>query len=154
MARSERAFAPTPARPRTPSERGASAVEFALVLLPLCYIVFGIISYGMMLSFRQTLSQATAEGARAAAVQLNASKQASSAQDAVNDALSAVRVNGDALACGVDGVTCVVTPAFTCDTASCITVTVSYPYKDHPLVPALFLPLPGHLTYSATVRVS
>ncbi len=46
-------------------ERGAAAVEFALVVPLLLTLVFGIISYGYLLSFRQSLSQAAAEGARA-----------------------------------------------------------------------------------------
>ena len=51
---------------RRRTESGAAAVEFALVLPLLVVLVLGIISYGVMLSFRQTLSQATTEGARAA----------------------------------------------------------------------------------------
>ena len=57
-------------RRRAPSERGAAAVEFALVVPLLLLLIFGIISYGMMLSFRQGLTQAASEGARAAAVTL------------------------------------------------------------------------------------
>lgn len=49
-------------------ERGAAAVEFALILPILVVLVFGIIAFGYMLSFRQALSQAAAEGGRAAAV--------------------------------------------------------------------------------------
>jgi Flp pilus assembly protein TadG len=50
------------------AEGGAAAVEFALVAPLLLLLVFGVISYGYMLSFRQALSQGAAEGARAAAV--------------------------------------------------------------------------------------
>ena len=50
-------------------DRGAAAVEFALVVPFLLLLVFATISFGMMLSFRQTLSQAATEGARAAAVE-------------------------------------------------------------------------------------
>ena len=41
-------------------------------------------------------------------------------------------------------------------TPTCVTVTLSYNYKDHPLVPSLGLGvvLPDKLTYSATARVS
>ena len=52
---------------RRRNESGAAAVETALcltfVVLP---IVFGIVSYAYMFSFRQALSQAADEGARAA----------------------------------------------------------------------------------------
>ena len=37
-------------------EDGAAAVEFALVLPILLLLVFGIIGYGYMLSFRQSIS--------------------------------------------------------------------------------------------------
>ena len=39
-------------------ERGAVLVEFALIVPVLLALVFGIISYGYMLSYRQGLSQA------------------------------------------------------------------------------------------------
>ncbi|TNM41116.1 pilus assembly protein [Nocardioides albidus] len=138
-------------------QRGAAAVEFALVAPLLIMLVFGIIGYGMMLSFRQTLSQAATEGARAAAVQLDGSKRDESATAALDDALGALEVGGTTLACGEAHVTCEVDPPVSCGPAQCVTVTVSYPYRDHPVVPTLpFLDqtLPETLTYSATVRVS
>ena len=49
-------------------DRGAAAIEFALILPILVVLVFGIIAFGYMLSFRQAMSQAAAEGGRAAAV--------------------------------------------------------------------------------------
>ncbi|WP_344125586.1 TadE family protein [Luedemannella flava] len=49
-------------------DRGAAAVEFALVLPVLLILVFGIIDFGRMLNAKITLTQAAREGARAAAV--------------------------------------------------------------------------------------
>jgi hypothetical protein len=49
-------------------DRGAAAVEFALVLPVLLIIVFGIIDFGRMLNAKITLTEAAREGARAAAV--------------------------------------------------------------------------------------
>ena len=49
-------------------DRGAAAVEFALVLPVLVVIVFGIIDFGRMLNAKIVLTQAAREGARAAAV--------------------------------------------------------------------------------------
>ena len=52
---------------RARQERGAVFAEFVIVLPFFLLLIFGMISYGTMFSFRQTLSQAATEGARAAA---------------------------------------------------------------------------------------
>jgi Flp pilus assembly protein TadG len=46
-------------------ERGAAAVEFALVLPILMLIIFGIVDFGRMLNAQITLTEAAREGARA-----------------------------------------------------------------------------------------
>ena len=56
------------ARREERGDRGAAAVEFALISPMLLLLVFGIVTYGYMLSFRQAIGQGAAEGARAAAV--------------------------------------------------------------------------------------
>ncbi len=50
------------------ADRGAAAVEFALVLPLLVLLVFGIIDFGRMLTTKITLTEAAREGARAAAL--------------------------------------------------------------------------------------
>ena len=54
---------------RMRSERGVAAVEFALVLLPLLLIVFGIIAFGRAYGAYESYVSAAREGARFAAVQ-------------------------------------------------------------------------------------
>jgi Flp pilus assembly protein TadG len=49
-------------------ERGAAAVEFALVLPVILLILFGTIEFGRAWNVRQTLTDAAREGARLAAV--------------------------------------------------------------------------------------
>jgi Flp pilus assembly protein TadG len=49
-------------------ERGAAAVEFALLLPVLLLLVFGIIDFGRALNAQITLTQAAREGARLAAL--------------------------------------------------------------------------------------
>jgi Flp pilus assembly protein TadG len=49
--------------------RGAALVEAAIIFIPLCIIVFGIIEYGFIFKDSLTLSSATRAGARAASAQ-------------------------------------------------------------------------------------
>ncbi|WP_051366588.1 TadE family protein [Hamadaea tsunoensis] len=55
-------------RLRRVSDRGASAVEFALVAPVMLLLVFGIIDFGRLFNAQITLTEAAREGARAAAV--------------------------------------------------------------------------------------
>lgn len=148
---------------RRRDDRGASAVEFALLVLPLTLLVFGIIAFGIMLSFRQTLSQAATEGARAAAVQMDPGLRQADAQAAVAEAMNAVIFGDGNMSCGSDGLVCTAGPytpgpgETPCGAgAECYEVTVSFPYREQgpvqiPLVNGL---MPQTLEYSAVVRVS
>jgi Flp pilus assembly protein TadG len=51
-----------------PRDRGAAAVEFALLLPLLALLVFGIVDFGRGLNAQITLTQAAREGARMAAL--------------------------------------------------------------------------------------
>jgi Flp pilus assembly pilin Flp len=53
---------------RANSDRGATAVEFALLLPLLLLIVFGLIDFGRAINAQITLTQAAREGARALAL--------------------------------------------------------------------------------------
>ena len=140
-------------------DRGAAAVEFALIVPVLCLLVFGIISYGLMLTVRQAVSQAANEGARAAAVTVVDAERTNEAQTAINSAMSA---NGVTCANGIlkKGTTtvgsCAVGAKTKCGSNECVTVTMVYNYRAHPMVPTIGLGfvLPETLTYSATARVS
>jgi Flp pilus assembly protein TadG len=142
---------------RRRDQSGAAAVEAALVL---CFIVvpltFAMISYAFMFSFRQSLSQAAAEGVRAAALAPAGTSHAAAetvATTAINDALNGL---SGGVSCGVNNLACTFTWS-TCGTATCVAVDVSYPYRDHPLLPSF--PgfdhlLPANLAYDATAQVN
>lgn len=49
-------------------DEGAAAVEFALILIPLLLLAFGIITFGFLFAQQQILNHAVREGARAAVV--------------------------------------------------------------------------------------
>ena len=71
-------FTPSPPAPRTwrmpkrlrrrSDERGAEMVEFALVVVLLIALLYGIVSYGLILAAQSTITQAAADGARAGIV--------------------------------------------------------------------------------------
>lgn len=127
-------------------ERGAAAVEFALVVPLLITLLFGIISFGFMLSFRQSISQAAAEGARAAVVAPAGADRETIATDAIEDAMG--------VACGSAYLTCSFPPVAGC--SSCLAVEVSYDYAGDPSKPELVFgfALPDTLSYTATATVS
>lgn len=134
-------------RGRARDERGASAVEFALVMPLLVLFLFGIISYGYMFSVRQALTQAAAEGARAAAV-APTGQASTDAVAAVNTALGGLN-----LTCGADGLVC--TPVEeTCDGAPCMRITVDYAYADNTPLQLPLIPMPGSLKFTSSARVN
>lgn len=142
-------------RLRRRSDHGAAAVEFALITPLLILLVFGIISYGYMLSFRQAISQAAAEGARAAAVapsSFTSTQKQTAALNAVKQALDSYGAT-----CGSVAMTCTVAVAACSADASksCASVTIDYLYDDHPLTPKFpLIPLPENLRYTSVAEVS
>ncbi|MFT4263193.1 MAG: TadE/TadG family type IV pilus assembly protein [Nocardioides sp.] len=161
-------MAPTVRARRTArATRGAAAVEFAFVVPILLLLVFGLICYGYMFSFRQNLSQAASEGARAAVGAYSSSTCATlatsgcvvttSVQTAVASSLSTYR-----LSCGSGYLTCTIslvsTAASGCPSGhTCVKVDVSYPYRAHPLiptVPGLGVTMPSNLSFTSVVQVA
>ncbi|HEV7536839.1 MAG TPA: TadE/TadG family type IV pilus assembly protein, partial [Acidimicrobiia bacterium] len=117
-------------QPRGHGERGAVLVEFAISAVLLLTLLFGIISYGYVLSFKQGITQAAAEGARAGAVGNDVSAAVTRAVGAFNKTCNTTPPSG--LTCKSD--TAAWPPvAYTCGTGhTCITVTVSYDWKNYP----------------------
>ena len=147
---------------RSGGESGAAAVEFALIAPLLFALLFGIIGYGYMLSFRQGISQGAAEGARAAAVEFNSANQPTVAMAALNRSLESYGVSCVGTSLKKDSQTvgsCSVTIATCANNASktCASVHVSYAYRDHPLLPSfpgLGGTMPEELNFTAVAEVS
>lgn len=143
----------------THRERGASFVEFVLIVPFFLMLVFGIISFGVMLSFRQTMSQAATEGARAAAVapsNLTYSQRRDRAISAINESFQGQI--GGTLTCGAI-LTCTIpnVPVTCGDSNQCISITLSYPYRDHPRVEVsqfFGFTLPQTVSYSSSARIN
>jgi uncharacterized membrane protein len=72
-------------------DRGATAVEFALLLPLLLLVLFGMVDFGRMLNDQITLTQAAREGARLAALGYSAATVTSRAEAAATE-LSPVTV--------------------------------------------------------------
>jgi Flp pilus assembly protein TadG len=134
---------------RTPrrrhDERGAALVEFAIASVVLLMLLFGIVTFGYVLSFKSDLTQAAAEGARAGAV-------GSDATAAITRSVSAFKQT-----CSPSGpLTCTTTTA-ACGSHSCITVALSYDWKNHPLIPkfpGLSILVPDRLTATSVAEVN
>ena len=144
----------TSRRRRRHDQRGAAVVEFAIASSVLLVLLFGIISYGYALSFKQGLTQAAAEGARAAAV------AGSSATTVATTAMAHV-MDGYNKHCGTGGLTCTATTytdsANGCPSASCVKVVASYDYKNYPLMPkfpGLGLLLPDTISSTSITQVN
>lgn len=160
-------------RRRRTADRGASAVEFAIIVPLVLLVLFEVIGWGYMFSFRQALSQAADEGARAAVGATltgcgttgtwDSSCDAQvAATTAINNTLSNYSYGGVKLACGAAGVTCTIGAATTCASGHrCVSVVVNYPYRSQPLLGGLptnvgpfNVVLPPNLSFTSIVQVS
>lgn len=151
---------------RQRDERGAEMVEFAFVVVLLIALLYGIISYGLILAAQATITQAAADGARAGIV-------ASSTGGSIGPpcTTSACTVSeGQASTdlgwmgkgtCGTSGttITCVSTeqPCASNQNNECLTVTVNYNYNASPLfpeLPGMGVITPSTISSSNTLQIS
>ncbi len=128
---------------------GAVAVEFALVFLIFFSLFYAIVAYGFVLTLQQNLTLAAEEGARAAVQNApNEATRLTQAEATANNALNWLPAGG--ITVNAAAADCVATPA-----NRCVTVTVTYDYAGHPIVPALPLlgvAIPANLHAAATVQ--
>ena len=124
-------------------QSGAAAVEFALVVGLFVFILYGLISFGMILATKQRITNAAAEGARAAVGQTSAAAAVTAATN---------RVLAAGLPAGAS------TPTYTtaaCGANQCITVTITYNLASNPVVPpapGLGLVTPNSISSKAVVQ--
>ena len=103
------------------NERGASAVEFALLLPLLMLILFGTIEFGMVMYSREVLTNASREGARAGIVQQTPKPTQGQIEAVVTNYLTNTGIdpaNVDVSVTGAQGVF-----------PNNLTVSTSYPYQ-------------------------
>lgn len=140
------------------SDDGAALVEFAIVSILLITLIMGIIAFGYLLSFKQNVTQAAAEGARAGAVAVvNTPEEA--AEVAVDSAVASFNQScGGSMECEIEVHDCGADMAIQTSTEpDCITVALDYDYGANPILPSfpvISSLLPEHITASSTAQVN
>ncbi len=136
-------------------ESGAALVEMAIVVGLLALFLFGIITYGLIMSFDQTLTQAANEAGRAGAVAPRdvAVERARAAADRVASGWGTECGGGDGLMCSF-----VIAPCSNgTGTTECMTVELRYDLAGHPrtpTVPVISDTLPDELLATVVVEVN
>ena len=104
---------------RLRDERGATAVEFGMIVPLLLILVLGIVEFGHAFQVQGTLSAAAREGARRMALQNDQTQ----AQDAVREAAASLNpgITDDQIS--IDPASCPVAA----DTDTDVVVTIEYP---------------------------
>ncbi|HEY1651412.1 MAG TPA: TadE/TadG family type IV pilus assembly protein [Acidimicrobiales bacterium] len=119
------------------AERGAELIEFAFVVVLLIALLYGIVTYGLILAAQSTITSAAADAARAGLVASSTAQAVTAAQGQAGTDLGWLNKG----ACGTAGttITCVATTE-ACPSNSaveCLKVTVVYNYSSSPLFPEL-----------------
>jgi Flp pilus assembly protein TadG len=117
-------------RLRRGDESGAALVEFALVVGIFVFVLYGLISFGMILAQKQRITNAAAEAARSAVGETSSGNAVTAATARVTKLLGAP-----------GSYTATYDATYNCVSGqpNCIQVTITYDNKNHPLVP----PAPG-----------
>lgn len=109
-------------------------VEFALVVGIFVTVIYGLVYFGMAIATKQRVTNAAAEAARSA---VGAADDTAAKAAAVSRVTSALGAANGRYTIGPDPTgpriaACTTAPS----AAKCITVTVTYDWKNHPVVPA------------------
>jgi Flp pilus assembly protein TadG len=152
---------------RRGGDGGAAVLEFAFISILLSMLVFGIIDFGLLLNFKQDVTRAAAEGARAAAVEYPAAGATAAAMTATDEAVS-----GFGKTCNQDGLTCtwylhdcakdvtdpsnLVNPGPPSDPndPDCVQVRIVYSADDDPSPPIPSVPVIGQFLHHDIVATS
>ncbi|MBN3849062.1 pilus assembly protein [Paraburkholderia sp. Ac-20342] len=141
---------------RQRAQRGATAVEFALVFPLFFLVLYAIVTYSLIFVAQQNLTLAASEGARAALNWQTNVSMATALTNRGNAACAAAKLVVQPL---VNAMQCAATNA-SCGTGNamtCITVSLTYNYTSNPLVPPLpllNLAMPTTLSGNATVQLN
>jgi Flp pilus assembly protein TadG len=136
-------------------ESGAEMVEFAFVVILLIMLLYGIVTYGLILAAQATVTQAAADGARSGIVAPStavATAEAQASQDLGWMGKGACNETSVVTTCTASQDHCKSNSANTC-----LTVTVTYHYNQSPLfpeLPGLNIVTPSSISSTNVLQVS
>ena len=119
----DRAVPPPLLRARRRDESGAAILEFSLVVVLFVSFLYALIAFGVIMAKKQEITNAAADGARAA---VGSTTPATAAQARVEQALGAP---------GSKYTATYIPGPCTGGTGNCITVTIDWDYAGNPVVP-------------------
>lgn len=137
-------------------ERGSVLVEFAFVFALFVLVIYAIISFGVILAAKNSITHAAAEGARAAVAVVDdpmttLDEREERAKEKVGESLAWFKSRYEPGDTTASIGPCVGT------LGDCITVTITYPYDTRPIVappPGLGLVIPSKLVSTAVVELT
>jgi Flp pilus assembly protein TadG len=135
-------------------------VEFAFVVLLLIALLYGIISYGLVLAAQSTLTQAAADAARSGIVSPSSAVTTAEGQAATDVGwMGKGCFEPDVLGSASAPITCKASTGSCPSNANstCLTVTVKYDYASSPLfpeLPGLGVIMPSTISSTNVLQVS
>jgi Flp pilus assembly protein TadG len=132
--------------------RGATAVETAVVLIPLTMFVFGVFEYGRLLMSWNLLNNAAREGCRYALANNTSTSISSDVQQIVTNVMGGQDANFGNFTVTVTGThNGTATPVNNLVAGDLITVTVSGNYRFMNVIPLVSMPTTSSLSCSVTM---
>ena len=131
---------------RQQNERGAAAVEFALLLPVLLTILYGIIEFGMIMYGREVVTNASREGARAGIIQVSPKPTSGQITTIATNYMAGTGINPSQVTITVTGA------GGASPTMLTVTATYNYLWLDPYIPTVLGLPSPLPITMSTTMR--
>lgn len=133
-------------------------MEFAFVSLLLMFLIYAIAAFGILLSTKNSLTHAAAEGARSA-LSVADLPIATAEQRRTDQARATIAKDLDWMGSDFDPayVDADIDDCSPTDTTQCITVTITYPWSTKPLIPmapGMGLAMPNTVSATAVVRIS
>ena len=137
---------------RGPRRRGATAVETALILIPLTMFIFGVFEYGKLLMSWNLLNNAAREGCRYALANNTSSTVSADVQNLVTAYMGGQDASFSNFTVTVSGThNGVSTPVNNLIAGDLITVTVTGNYKFMKVIPLVSMPATTSLSSSVTM---